>query len=348
MTGRPYQKTQAAKRDVRYMRESDNPLTRDIQKPSHGRDHLDGPVQVILETSLPNRLHRGKVRDTYDLGDGLLLMVATDRISAFDVVLPNGIPHKGLVLSRMSAFWFERTASLAENHLVGMADDPDIAGKTGAAAPLSQLPGNLARQAMVVRRAQRIEAECIVRGYLAGSAWAEYQERGTVWGRKLVGGLMEGQALPEPLFTPTTKAEQGHDEAMSLEELADLVGRDLARRMEETSLAIYSFAQKYALDRGIILADTKMEMGILEGRLILIDELLTPDSSRFWDASGYEPGRSLPNFDKQYVRDWLLSQKWDKEPPAPVLPDEVVDRTSQRYLEAYHRLTGNELDITLS
>ena len=304
---------------------------------------------MIIETQLPDILYRGKVRDTYDLGDGMLLMVATDRISAFDVVLPDGIPNKGLVLSRISEFWFGKTASIVDNHFLGLADNPDLVGtlttQHKGAALLSQLSQELASQAMIVKRAQRIDVECIVRGYLAGSAWAEYRKNGTVWGQKLPQSLKEGEALPEAMFTPTTKAEEGHDEMMSRQQVVDMVGEAQARELEETSLAVYGFARDYARERGIILVDTKMEFGTLDGRLILIDELLTPDSSRFWDGAGYEPGRSLPNFDKQYVRDWLDSQGWDREPPAPHLPEEVVRKTSQRYVEAYRRLTGEELAL---
>ena len=296
---------------------------------------------MIIETHLPNLLHRGKVRDTYDLGDGLLLMIATDRLSAFDVVLPSGIPHKGLVLARMSAFWFKKTSDLMDNHFVGLADEGRVVEEQSA-SPMADITEELARQSMIVRRAQRIDVECIVRGYLAGSAWAEYRRNGTVWGRRLPEDLKEGEALPEPLFTPTTKAEEGHDQSMTTQEVVAMVGEETARQLEESSLAIYSFAHDYARKRGIILADTKMEFGLLDGRLILIDELLTPDSSRFWDASGYEPGRSLPNFDKQYVRDWLDSQGWNREPPAPPLPEDVVQKTSERYLEAYRLLTGEE------
>ncbi len=303
---------------------------------------------MIIETRLPNATpwHRGKVRDSYELGNGLLLMVATDRISAFDVVLPTGIPSKGLVLARMSAFWFRSTGSIVENHFVAMADDGGIVQRYGDSPLLAQLPAEAARQAMVVRKARRIDIECIVRGYLAGSAWSEYRRSGTVWDRTLPKGLLEGQALPEPVFTPTTKAEEGHDQKMTHQEVTGMVGEDMARQLQEYSLGVYTFAHDYARERGIILADTKMEFGLLDGNLILIDELLTPDSSRFWDAAGYEPGRSLPNYDKQYVRDWLDSQGWDREPPAPPLPEEVVEKTSQRYLEAYHRLTGETISIS--
>ena len=300
---------------------------------------------MLLETHLPDLLHRGKVRDTYDLGNGLMLMVATDRISAFDVVLPTGIPQKGLVLSQLSAFWFRETDNLCHNHFVCMADDPQIAVEYKNHPLMAQLPPTVARQSMVVRRAQRIDIECIVRGYMAGSAWAEYSRSGTVCGVPMPEGLVEGERLAQPMFTPTTKAEEGHDQNMSRPEVVSLVGESLAERLEVESIAIYNYALDYAHRRGIILADTKMEFGLLDERLIVIDELLTPDSSRFWDAVSYHPGRSQPNFDKQYVRDWLIAQGWNREPPAPALPDEVIQKTSQRYIEAYHRLTGQNLMI---
>ncbi len=296
---------------------------------------------MIIETPLPGRMHRGKVRDTYDLGDGRLLMVATDRISAFDVVLPGGIPGKGQILNRISAFWFDKTAHIVPNHLICLADSSDAAGYVGGLG--QPVPADVAQQAMVVKRAQRIDIECIVRGYITGSAWSEYRRQGTVQGQAMPEGLVEGQTFPEPLFTPTTKAEEGHDENMSAQEVVDMVGGEMAAKLEATSKAVYSFAQAFALKQGIILADTKMEFGTLDGELILIDELLTPDSSRFWDAEGYNPGRSQPNFDKQFVRDWLDEQGWDHEPPAPELPADVADRTTQRYREAYVRLTGENL-----
>ena len=298
---------------------------------------------MITETDLPSLLHRGKVRDTYPMGPGRLLMVATDRISAFDVVLPTGIPNKGLVLNRMSAFWFQQTSHLVPNHFLMLADASEAAPLIESSFAPAVMPPDVARQAMVVKQAERIDIECIVRGYITGSAWAEYQKQGTVSGKPMPADLLEGQAFPEPLFTPTTKAEEGHDENMSDQEVLDMVGSDLARQLAEASKAVYQFARDYALEKGIILADTKMEFGLVDGKLILIDELLTPDSSRFWDASGYQPGRSQPNFDKQFVRDWLSGQGWNREPPAPPLPDEVVAKTSDRYLEAYHRLTGERI-----
>lgn len=294
---------------------------------------------MIIETPLPGRMHRGKVRDTYDLGQGRLLMVATDRISAFDVVLPGGIPGKGQVLNRISAFWFGKTAHIIPNHLICLADAPAAAEYTGNLP----IPPEVAQQAMVVHRAERIDIECIVRGYITGSAWSEYRRQGTVSGQPMPAGLQEGQPFPEPLFTPTTKADEGHDENMSPQQVEDLVGAEMAARLEAASKQVYAHARDYAQERGIILADTKMEFGILDDDLILIDELLTPDSSRFWDAEGYNPGQSQPNFDKQFVRDWLDAQGWNHEPPAPPLPDEVAERTTQRYREAYRRLTGETL-----
>ena len=297
---------------------------------------------MIIETNLPGLIHRGKVRDTYALDQGRLLIVATDRISAFDVVLPGGIPQKGLVLNRISSFWFRQTAHIVPNHFIALADDP-AAPSPAAAGALASLPQEIARQAMVVKRAERIDIECIVRGYITGSAWVEYRRQGTVSDQPMPPGLVEGQAFPEPLFTPTTKAEEGHDENMSPQEVLDMVGAELSARLAEVSKSVYLFARDFALERGIILADTKMEFGLLDGQLILIDELLTPDSSRFWNAAGYEPGRSLPNFDKQFVRDWLSDQGWDREPPAPSLPEDIVAKTSDRYLEAYRLLTGEKL-----
>lgn len=294
---------------------------------------------MIIETPMPGRMHRGKVRDTYDLGQGRLLMVATDRISAFDLVLPGGIPGKGQILNRISAFWFAQTAHLIPNHLICLADAPGATEYTGGLAA----PPQVAQQAMIVQRAHRIDIECIVRGYITGSAWSEYRRQGTVSGQPMPPGLQEGQPFPEPIFTPTTKADEGHDENMSPQQVIDLVGPEMASQLETTSKQVYAHARDYALERGIILADTKMEFGTRNGQLILIDELLTPDSSRFWDADGYRPGQSQPNFDKQFVRDWLDAQGWNHEPPAPQLPPEVAQRTAERYREAYRRLTGETL-----
>ena len=300
---------------------------------------------MLIESRMPNRLHRGKVRDTYQLTDDVLLMIATDRISAFDVVLPSGIPNKGAILNRMSAFWFAETGHIVPNHLIALADSPEAevyAGNPVVAHP-SYAEDDVARQAMVVKKADRIDIECIVRGYITGSAWGEYRRQGTVSGKPMPAGMVEGDRFPEPLFTPTTKAETGHDENMTDQEVVDMVGAEMAQKLADTSIAVYLHAHDFARDRGIVLADTKMEFGTLNGELILIDELLTPDSSRFWDAAGYAPGKSQPNYDKQFVRDWLTAQGWNQEPPAPALPEDVVERTSQRYLAAYQQLTGQSL-----
>ena len=294
---------------------------------------------MLIETQLPNILHRGKVRDTYKLADGLLLMISTDRISAFDLVLPDGIPDKGQVLNRLSAFWFEQTRSLVPNHLVSLADSWEGEGKDF----IGELPPGASRQAMVVKQAERIDIECVVRGYITGSAWSEYRRQGTVSGKAMPAGLVEGDPFPDPIFTPTTKAEEGHDMNMSDQEVADMVGSELARQLEEVTKSVYAFGRDFALERGIILADTKMEFGFINGQLSLIDELLTPDSSRFWDMEGYQPGQSQPSYDKQFVRDWLTSQGWNQEPPAPNLPADIIDNTTRRYLEAYRKLTGEEL-----
>ncbi len=293
--------------------------------------------QVLLDTELPDRTYRGKVRDTYDLGDGRLLIVATDRISAFDSILPNGIPDKGAVLSQMSAFWFQLTEDVVPNHFLRLAD-----GSEADELPFA-LPPELLGRSTIVRKAQRLDVECIARGYLTGSAWAEYQETGRVCGLRMPAGMVESEAFPEPLFTPTTKAEVGHDTNMSSDELIDLVGAEVANAIRIRTLAIYKYALQYARERGIIIADTKLEFGIVDGEPIIIDEMLTPDSSRFWPADQYETGRSQPSFDKQFVRNWLLDSGWNREPPPPTLPDDIVLKTSERYHEAYRRLTGREL-----
>ena len=293
---------------------------------------------VMLQTDLPlPRFGTGKVRDTYDLGNRLL-MVTTDRLSAYDVVLPNGIPGKGEVLTRLSAFWFARTGDLIPNHLLST----DVADLPEAAQPFRE---QLAGRFMIVRKAKRIDFECVVRGYLAGSAWSEYRDSGSVCGIKLPPGLRQADELPAPIFTPATKAESGHDQNISLDELKNRIGEDLGQALADASIAVYTAAAAYALDRGIIIADTKMEFGQLGDRLILIDELLTPDSSRFWAVGDYQPGGSPPSFDKQYVRDWLDRSGWNKQPPAPALPPDVVAGTSQRYREALTWLTGQTLDL---
>jgi phosphoribosylaminoimidazole-succinocarboxamide synthase len=288
----------------------------------------------LLALELPGvkKLKSGKVREVFDLG-ARLLFVATDRISAFDCVMPNGIPRKGEVLTQISYFWFDQTERLVPNHLAAKAGDP-------LPAELQPFSALLSRRSMVVQTARPLAIECVVRGYLAGSGWKDYQRTGAVCGLKLPPGLRDSSRLPEPLFTPATKAETGHDENISFEQACEITGRDIAEKARELSLKIYSFAAEYALQRGIIIADTKFEFGLIEGRLVLIDEVLTPDSSRFWPADQYEAGRSQPSFDKQYVRDYLETLAWNKQPPAPALPADIVARTTAKYLDAYTRLTG--------
>jgi phosphoribosylaminoimidazole-succinocarboxamide synthase len=287
-------------------------------------------MTAILTTSLPLPLHsRGKVRDTYRLSDRELLMVSTDRLSAFDVVLPTPIPEKGRVLNQLSLAWFHETGELVKNHL---AKDQSIAPELIDALP------DLEQRSMRVVTAQPVMFECVVRGYLSGSGWKDYQKTGSIAGEPLPAGLRDSDRLPEPIFTPATKALTGHDENISRAELANRAGTELAQTLERLSLSLYRFGAERALERGLILADTKFEFGLLDGEVILIDEVLTPDSSRFWDLEQYQPGGSQPSFDKQYVRDYLEQIGWNKQPPAPALPDEVVAGTSARYLEALRRL----------
>ena len=276
-------------------------------------------------------VHRGKVRETYEVDDRHLLLVATDRLSAFDVVFDQAIPDKGAVLTRLSAWWFEQLADLGRSHFVS-ADPDDLPG--AARSP------ELASRSMLVRRAERVDAECVVRGYLAGSGWVEYQRTGMVCGHPLPAGLREADRLPEPIFTPSTKAEVGHDENITRAQLAELVGNEMARQLEERSIALYAEGARRAEEVGLILADTKFEFGMIDGELAVIDEVLTPDSSRFWDRDRYEPGSSPPSFDKQFVRDFVAGSGWNKEPPAPQLPDEVIRGTRDRYVAAYERLTS--------
>ena len=291
----------------------------------------------ILQLDLPGikKVRSGKVREVYDLGDSFLL-VASDRISAFDVIMPNGIPRKGEVLTQISHFWFEKFSDLVPNHLLAKANDP-------LPANLQPYAAQLARRSMIVKKAKPLAIECIVRGYLSGSGLKEYKKSQTVCGIQLPAGLVDSSELPEPIFTPSTKAEAGHDENISFEEACKIVGADLATQARDLSLKIYKAGRDYAKQRGIIIADTKFEFGLFEGKLILIDEVLTPDSSRFWPADQYAPGRGQPSFDKQFVRDYLETLTWDKTPPGPTLPAEVVAKTSATYLEAYERLTGKKL-----
>ena len=297
---------------------------------------------ALTDSGLPNILYRGKVRDTYEV-EGKLLMVATDRISAFDVVLPTGIPGKGKLLSLMSAFWFGLTEKLVPNHYIAMAGDSEGLGGLARAVEAMDVPPEVLDRAMVVKKAERIDIECIVRGHITGSAWSEYKRQGTAGTLPMPAGLQESQVFPEPLFTPTTKAETGHDENMTYQQVQDMVGNEMADLLRDTSIAVYSYAREFAAERGIIIADTKMEFGMIDGKLHLIDELLTPDSSRFWDAEDFEVGKSQQSFDKQFVRDWLVESGWDREPPAPPLPDDIANRTAERYEQAYLRLTGKKL-----
>jgi len=291
---------------------------------------------VVSQTDLPGlKLRgRGKVRDIYELGDRLLI-VATDRLSAFDVVLPTPIPDKGRVLTQLSAFWFDKLASIIPNHVISATQFPDELAPFAAA---------LAGRAMLVRRTEPVPIECVVRGYLSGSGWKDYQATGAVCGIRLPAGLRESDRLPEPIFTPSTKATTGHDENISFEETITRVGRPLAEKLRDTSLEIYRRAAAYALERGIIIADTKFEFGLIGHELLWIDEALTPDSSRFWPGDQYAPGKAQPSFDKQYVRDYLERIGWNKKPPAPALPADVVLGTSNKYREAYQRITGHALD----
>ena len=293
--------------------------------------------EPILQLDLPGvkKVRSGKVREVFDLGDSFLL-VASDRISAFDVIMPNGIPRKGEVLTQISHFWFRQFSSLVPNHLLAGAEDP-------LPKLLQPFGAQLARRSMIVKKAKPLAIECIVRGYLSGSGWKEYKKSQTVCGLSLPGGLTESAELPEPIFTPSTKAEAGHDENISFAEACKITGPELATQARDLSLKIYRAGRDYARQHGIIIADTKFEFGLFEGKLILIDEVLTPDSSRFWPADQYAPGQGQPSFDKQFVRDYLETLTWDKTPPGPQLPEGVVARTSAKYLEAYERLTGKPL-----
>ena len=301
-------------------------------------------MSVLLETNLPLPLfRRGKVRDVYDLGDKLLI-VSTDRISAFDVVLPCGIPDKGKVLNQLSAFWFKKTVHILPNHLIKVIDSNVVLNEVkNLSSQPGELPDSLVGRSMLVAKGERIPVECVVRGYLSGSAWAEYKETGKVSGISLPQGMEESQELSQPIFTPTTKSDTEHDRPLTNQDIKGLDIEDIFKELEQKSLGIYSYARDYAKRRGIIIADTKFEFGFINGQLALIDELLTPDSSRFWDASQYEVGHSQPSFDKQPVRDWLVDSGWDRKPPAPMLPPEVIERTSKRYREVYSKLTGGVL-----
>jgi phosphoribosylaminoimidazole-succinocarboxamide synthase len=308
---------------------------------------MDKGAPVLLRSDLPLPLFgRGKVRDTYDLGD-ILLIVATDRISAFDVILPCGIPDKGLVLNRLSSFWFEQTRNILPNHMIESLEDLSRLDDFLPAKKRFKYPDYLKGRSALVKKMARINIECVVRGYLAGSAWEEYSRTGTACGYHLPRGLLESQELPEPLFTPTTKAEEGHDRPLTMSEMKELIDSTLAEDLKAASLSIYNFARLLAKEKGIIIADTKMEFGLNGNKLILIDELLTPDSSRFWDMQYYQVGKSQPSYDKQPVRDWLAGSGWNKEPPAPMLPAGIIKSTSKLYIKAYERLSGQKLKAKL-
>jgi phosphoribosylaminoimidazole-succinocarboxamide synthase len=291
---------------------------------------------VVAQTDFPGlKLRgRGKVRDIYELGDRLLI-VATDRLSAFDVVLPTPIPDKGRVLTQLSAFWFDKLTDVVPNHVISI---------TNFSGELSPFATALDGRAMLVRRTEPVPIECVVRGYISGSGWKDYQKTGAVCGIALPAGLRESEHLPEPIFTPSTKATTGHDENISFEQTIERVGRRLAEKLRDTSLTIYQRAAEYAAARGIIIADTKFEFGLVADQMIWIDEALTPDSSRFWPGNQYSAGKAQPSFDKQYVRDYLERIGWNKQPPAPALPPDVVAKTREKYLEAYRGITGHALD----
>lgn len=300
---------------------------------------MTSPVVVRTALSGYPLVHSGKVRDTYDLGSELL-MIATDRISAFDVIMAQGVPGKGSALTQLSRFWFDQTRDLVPNHLI-----------TTDIVTLSRLSDTeralLEDRSMIVRKAERIDFECVVRGYLSGSAWSEYQSHGTIAELPMPPGLLESSELTEPIFTPAVKNEAGHDENISVATLRDRIGRELAVELERRSIMLFTVARDLARERGIIIADTKFEFGFVEGQLIVIDEMLTPDSSRFWDLAAYEPGRAQASFDKQFLRDWLIASGWNREPPPPDLPAEVIEGTKQRYQEAVARFTGSST-ITVS
>lgn len=298
-------------------------------------------MQVVTETAIAEYplLNRGKVRDLYAIDDDTLLIVATDRMSAFDVIMSVPVPYKGVVLNQITLFWMNKFSHIVDNHLL----ESDVRRFPAGLQPYAdQLEG----RAVLVKRAKPLTVECIVRGYVAGSGWKDYKQTGEICGHKLPAGLTESARLEKPLFTPSTKAELGeHDANISMVEAESLLGRDLARQVETVSLALFNAGREWAESRGIIIADTKFEFGLVNGKLTLIDEVLTPDSSRFWPMEGYAPGKGQPSFDKQYLRDWLETQPWDKTPPPPALPQQIVDETCKKYQEAYSLLTGLKLPL---
>ena len=291
---------------------------------------MSKPLNPITETNLGNIWHRGKVRDTYEINNNQLLMISTDRISSFDVVLNDPIPGKGIILTEMSKFWFSKLSDVVNNHFDRNPTTNDLKG----------ISEDELSRGIIANKAKRIDIECVVRGYLAGSGLKEYQSNQTVCGIKLPSGLVNSSKLNEPIFTPSTKAEVGHDENITFEQMSDLVGVDLSEKLKDISLNLYNTASEYALTKNIIIADTKFEFGFINNEITLIDEALTPDSSRFWDVNDYTPGKSQDSYDKQIVRDWLETTDWDKEPPSPNLPKEIIEKTYKRYKEALETLTN--------
>lgn len=301
--------------------------------------------EAVLSTDLPGLAHRGKVRDIYRVADGVLMMIATDRISAFDVIMDDPVPQKGVLLARMSAFWFRNVINdIVNNHMIGMASDGFVCGAIDHDGALARLPDAWRDQTMIIHEADRIDMECVVRGYLAGSGWAEYDAHGTLNGAELPSGLRPAEKFSQPMFTPSTKAEGGHDIPLTEAEAIELVGENLHERLKRVSIEIYERAREHAIERGMILVDTKFEFGFVNGELTLIDEVLTPDSSRFWDVEDWEPGSFPPAYDKQHLREWLIESGWDREPPPPKVPSDVMEMTRQRYISAYERLTGLKFD----
>ena len=301
------------------------------------------PENGIYNSDLPNILHKGKVRDTYELDEELLLMIVTDRISAFDVVMHSPIPKKGEILAKMSEFWFKKTEGIIPNHFIGLASNPEIFDLISHFPVAKLLNEDLKKRAMVVKKAERINIECIVRGYITGSAWSEYSKRGTVNKIPINHKMMEAEKFSEFIFTPSTKAEVGHDEPLSPEEGKQLIGDDLYEQVKTKSIELYTFAHEYSKNKGMILADTKFEFGFIDKKLSLIDEALTPDSSRFWSIDEYSPGSSPLPYDKQFLRNWLSNQDWNKEPPPPEMPKNVITKTVEKYIDCLERVTDIKL-----
>ena len=291
---------------------------------------MNDPINPVINTNLGNMWHQGKVRDTYEIDDTHLLMISSDRISAFDIVLNDPIPGKGIILTELSKFWFNKLSDIVPNHY---ERDPNQSDR-------ENISTDEINRGIIVKKAKRIDIECVVRGYLAGSGWKEYQNNQSVCGIKLEEGLIESSKLSEPIFTPSTKEDEGHDENISFEVMSDMVGKELSEKLKDISLNLYKTASEYALTKNIIIADTKFEFGIINDKITLIDEVLTPDSSRFWDIEDYQPGKSQDSYDKQIVRDWLETTDWDKEPPSPDLPIEIMNKTYKRYKSALEKLTS--------